>query len=69
MWSLDVIGLSAVLISIPHVLYFDSVVACVLRDPVILGSALYEGHPLLVSFGCVLYLVVALYIKRGKSLF
>jgi hypothetical protein len=41
-------------------------------DPVLLGSALYEGYHhlyMIVSFGRVFGSVIALYIKRCESLF
>ena len=50
------LGRCVVLYSIFPMLPFGSVVACVLRDPVILGSALYEGY-LIVLYRSTMYFI------------
>lgn len=40
-----------------------------LRDPVFLGSALYEGHTISLYHSVMYFVWLLLYIKRGESLF
>lgn len=68
-WSLGILGHCVALYSVLHVLSFGSVAACVLRDPVFLGSALYEGYRTTFYRSAVCCFQLLLYIKRGESLF
>ena len=60
-------GLGVVLYSVLPVLPFGSVVVCVMRDPVILGSALCEGY-LISLYRLTVYSVWFCFIcKAGRK--